>query len=156
MVLSVVCVYSAQCVYMCTSYMCTSTQAVVTRWGADPMSYGSYSSVKVGSLGAEDYRVVAEHVGGVVYFAGEATTDKYPATMHGAYLSGVREVGGIWGGLSRGEVEQMIVGGALCERAFVLSVVYWSFHTQCKHILTICIHPPHTHPTHTRKNRHAM
>lgn len=67
-------------------------QAVVTRWGADRMSYGSYSSVKVGSLGAEDYRTMAENVGGVVFFAGEATTDKYPATMHGAFLSGLREV----------------------------------------------------------------
>lgn len=60
------------------------------------MSYGSYSSVKVGSLGAEDYRAMAEHVGGVLFFAGEATTDKYPATMHGAFSSGLREVRLLW------------------------------------------------------------
>jgi lysine-specific histone demethylase 1 len=26
----------------------------------------------------------------MIYFAGEATNRKYPATVHGAYLSGVR------------------------------------------------------------------
>ena len=28
-------------------------QAVCTRWGSDPMAYGSYSSLTVGSLGGE-------------------------------------------------------------------------------------------------------
>lgn len=56
------------------------------------MALGSYSSMAVGALGGEDYDLLAEHVGGRVFFAGEATTKKYPATMHGAYLSGFREV----------------------------------------------------------------
>lgn len=66
-------------------------QAVCTRWGSDPMSYGSYSSCSVGSLGPDDYDIMAEPLGDKVFFAGEATTKKYPATMHGAFATGLRE-----------------------------------------------------------------
>ncbi|KAG1663128.1 hypothetical protein FOA52_000650 [Chlamydomonas sp. UWO 241] len=66
-------------------------QADATRWGSDPMSYGSYSSVAVGSVGGDDYDTIAEPVAGRVFFGGEATIRKWPATMHGAFLSGLRE-----------------------------------------------------------------
>ena len=56
------------------------------------MACGSYSSVGVGSLGGEDYDIMAESVGDRLFFAGEHTTRKYPATMHGAFESGLREV----------------------------------------------------------------
>lgn len=56
------------------------------------MARGSYSSLCVGSLGGEDYDAVADSVGGRLFFAGEATTKKHPATMHGAFFSGLREV----------------------------------------------------------------
>ena len=56
------------------------------------MAYGSYSSVGVGSQGSEDYDIMAESLGDRVFFAGEATTRKFPATMHGAFFSGLREV----------------------------------------------------------------
>ncbi|XP_059648052.1 lysine-specific histone demethylase 1 homolog 1 [Cornus florida] len=66
-------------------------QAVCTRWGQDQFTYGSYSYVAVGSSG-DDYDILAESVGdGRVFFAGEATNKQYPATMHGAFLSGMRE-----------------------------------------------------------------
>ncbi|KAL6764103.1 flavin-containing amine oxidoreductase-domain containing protein [Haematococcus lacustris] len=65
-------------------------QAVGTRWAADPMCYGSYSSVAVGATG-EDYDTLAMDVRGRLFFAGEATISKWPATMHGAFLSGLRE-----------------------------------------------------------------
>ncbi|OMO80408.1 Amine oxidase [Corchorus capsularis] len=65
-------------------------QTICTRWGNDPLSYGSYSHVRVQSSGG-DYDILAESVGNRVFFAGEATTRQYPATMHGAYLSGLRE-----------------------------------------------------------------
>jgi lysine-specific histone demethylase 1 len=48
------------------------------------MSYGSYSSVAVGSSGADDYDAMAKTVRGRLFFAGEATIAKWPATMHGA------------------------------------------------------------------------
>lgn len=66
-------------------------QAVCTRWGKDHFTYGSYSHVAIGSSG-DDYDILAESVGdGRVFFAGEATNKQYPATMHGAFLSGMRE-----------------------------------------------------------------
>ncbi|XP_078429674.1 lysine-specific histone demethylase 1 homolog 1-like [Wolffia australiana] len=70
-------------------------QVVCTRWGADEFAYGSYSYIAVGSSG-DDYDVLAESMGdGRVFFAGEATSRKYPATMHGALLSGLREAANI-------------------------------------------------------------
>ncbi|ONK65968.1 uncharacterized protein A4U43_C06F2830 [Asparagus officinalis] len=69
-------------------------QTVCTKWGSDPLSRGSYSHVRVGSSG-KDYDILAENIGGRLFFAGEATTRQYPATMHGAFLSGLREAASI-------------------------------------------------------------
>ncbi|RMH16359.1 MAG: FAD-binding protein [Acidobacteria bacterium] len=63
---------------------------VATRWHRDPFAGGSYSFVPVGARG-EDYEALAEPVAGRLFFAGEATNRSYPATVHGAYLSGLRE-----------------------------------------------------------------
>ena len=82
-----------QCTTSNSSSASTVLQAVCTRWGKDPMACGSYSSVGVGSLGGEDYDIMAESVGDRLFFAGEHTTRKYPATMHGAFFTGLREVG---------------------------------------------------------------
>jgi lysine-specific histone demethylase 1 len=48
----------------------------MTRWASDPMAYGSYSSVAVGSGGPADYEVMARPVGGRLFFAGEATSTR--------------------------------------------------------------------------------
>ncbi|CAL1387017.1 unnamed protein product [Linum trigynum] len=70
-------------------------QTVCTRWGSDSLSLGSYSNVAVGASG-DDYDILAESVGdGRLFFAGEATTRRYPATMHGAFLTGLREAANI-------------------------------------------------------------
>ncbi|MFD6438403.1 FAD-dependent oxidoreductase [Peribacillus sp. NPDC060186] len=62
----------------------------ITRWGKDHFSYGSYSFIKVGAS-VEDYKILSDSVNNKLFFAGEATVTDYPATVHGAYLSGIRE-----------------------------------------------------------------
>lgn len=62
----------------------------ITRWQQDPFSYGSYSFMKTGA--SNQSRIdLAETVDDKVYFAGEATSSEFPATVHGALLSGIRE-----------------------------------------------------------------
>ena len=70
------------------------TDALVTRWGSDPWTHGSYSYVPVGSS-FERYATLGEPIGDRVFFAGEATDPDHPATVHGAFLSGVRAAGEI-------------------------------------------------------------
>uniref|UniRef100_A0A2R5LNP7 Lysine-specific histone demethylase 1A n=1 Tax=Ornithodoros turicata TaxID=34597 RepID=A0A2R5LNP7_9ACAR len=79
-------------------------ETVVTRWRADPWSRGSYSYVATGASG-NDYDILATpvtppSVGSSqslprLFFAGEHTIRNYPATVHGALLSGLREAGRI-------------------------------------------------------------
>lgn len=61
----------------------------ITRWGADPFAYGSYSHIPPGASSA-DRVTLAKPVSNRLYFAGEATHRQYPATVHGALLSGQR------------------------------------------------------------------
>nr|XP_043621546.1 lysine-specific histone demethylase 1 homolog 2 [Erigeron canadensis] len=70
-------------------------QSICTKWGNDPLSYGSYSHVRVHASGS-DYDILAENVANRLFFAGEATNRQHPATMHGAYLSGLREASCIY------------------------------------------------------------
>ncbi len=58
-------------------------------WAKDEFAYGSYSCLPVGVSGKE-YDVMAESIG-TLGFAGEGTMRRYPGTVHGAYLSGIRE-----------------------------------------------------------------
>ena len=64
---------------------------VRTRWSRDEYSLGAYSYLRPGAT-PDDFDSLArpEHRGRVL-FCGEHTSRKYPATMHGALLSGVRE-----------------------------------------------------------------
>lgn len=62
---------------------------LITRWAADPFTLGSYSFLPPGAT-PDDRATLAEPVGRVLFFAGEATSVDYPATVHGAYLSGRR------------------------------------------------------------------
>lgn len=64
--------------------------AIVTRWNQDPFAFGSYSYIPVGG-DSGDRDLLAEPVGDRLFFAGEATSRDYPSTVHGAYLSGIRE-----------------------------------------------------------------
>lgn len=62
----------------------------ISRWGLDPFSLGAYSYIPVHATG-KDLETLAEPVGNTLFFAGEATHRKHPATTHGAYFSGLRE-----------------------------------------------------------------
>jgi monoamine oxidase len=62
----------------------------ITHWWKDPLTYGSYSFIPYGASG-DDYDMLAEPVNNRLFFAGEATYRKHLATVHGAYLSGIRE-----------------------------------------------------------------
>jgi monoamine oxidase len=70
--------------------------SLVTRWAEDPFARGSYSFVAVGSS-PDDMEALGEPVGERLLFAGEATNPEFFATVHGAYLSGVREADRILG-----------------------------------------------------------
>lgn len=73
-------------------------ETVVTRWSQDEFARGSYSYVGPRASG-DDYDALARPVQDHVFFAGEATSRHYPATVHGAYLSGVRaaqEIADLW------------------------------------------------------------
>ncbi|MGB1236911.1 MAG: flavin monoamine oxidase family protein [Pseudomonadales bacterium] len=61
----------------------------ISRWALDPFARGAYSFNAVGSS-RSDRAVLAESVEERLFFAGEATALDYPATVHGAYLSGLK------------------------------------------------------------------
>ena len=62
---------------------------LITRWNQDPFSLGSYSYTPVGSKQSQR-RQIGMPVENRMFFAGEATSQFFPSTVHGAFLSGVR------------------------------------------------------------------
>ena len=66
----------------------TPSGVLLTRWGEDPFSLGSYSYPAVGSTPAMREEL-ADRWNRMV-FAGEATSSLFPATLQGAYLSGIQ------------------------------------------------------------------
>jgi monoamine oxidase len=65
------------------------TGHLVTRWAADPFARGSYSFIRPGGS-PRDREALAAPIGATVFFAGEATETAHPATVRGAYESGLR------------------------------------------------------------------
>ncbi|KAF2756607.1 hypothetical protein EJ05DRAFT_441473 [Pseudovirgaria hyperparasitica] len=63
-------------------------ETIVSRWKSDPFVRGSYSYIGPQSVQG-DYDAMAKSIG-PLHFAGEATCGTHPATVHGAYLSGLR------------------------------------------------------------------
>jgi lysine-specific histone demethylase 1 len=66
----------------------TPLEVIVTRWRKDPFTRGTYSYVGPETRPG-DYDLMARSVGNL-HFAGEATCGTHPATVHGAFLSGLR------------------------------------------------------------------
>ncbi|KAH8880691.1 hypothetical protein GQ53DRAFT_703398 [Thozetella sp. PMI_491] len=69
----------------------TPLEAFATAWSSDPFARGSYSSAGP-NMRPDDYEAMAKPVGNL-FFAGEHTTGTHPATVHGAYLTGLRVAG---------------------------------------------------------------
>ncbi|MGH7151121.1 MAG: flavin monoamine oxidase family protein [Planctomycetota bacterium] len=61
----------------------------VTRWGADPYARGSYCHLPPGAS-YDHFDALSEPIGDRLFFAGEATDRVHMATVHGAYLTGLR------------------------------------------------------------------
>ena len=61
----------------------------ITRWSADPFARGSYSFPGVGAS-VKDRQRLTVPVSGTLFFAGEATHRDDPASVHGAWWSGLR------------------------------------------------------------------
>ncbi|VDM93008.1 unnamed protein product, partial [Onchocerca ochengi] len=75
------------------------TDVIITRWRADRFSCGAFSYVSSNcTLDAYDNLAApVKDLAGFdrIFFAGEHTCREYPGTIHGAYLSGLREAGHI-------------------------------------------------------------
>lgn len=65
-------------------------QFLRTKWGSNINSFGSYSFATNGA-GALNFDTLSNEVNNKLFFAGEHTESDYRGTVHGAYLSGIRE-----------------------------------------------------------------
>jgi monoamine oxidase len=61
-----------------------------TKWGQNINTFGAYSFATNGTTSA-DFETMATEINNKLFFAGEHTERDYRASVHGAYLSGIRE-----------------------------------------------------------------
>ena len=66
------------------------TNFLRTKWGQNINSFGAYSYPTNGSKSA-NFDTLAHEINNKVFFAGEHTEREYRGTVHGAYISGIRE-----------------------------------------------------------------
>lgn len=66
------------------------TNMLRTKWGQNINAFGSYSFATNATTTA-DFDTLANAVNNKLFFAGEHTERDYRGTVHGAYLSGIRE-----------------------------------------------------------------
>ncbi len=62
---------------------------LVSRWHSDPWAGGAYPHLPLGAS-LRDFRTLAQPAHDRFFFAGDGTNEKYPSTVHGAFLSGQR------------------------------------------------------------------
>jgi monoamine oxidase len=67
----------------------TPVQTLATHWSTDPYALGAYSYPRPGNT-PDDFDTLTEPVEHRVFLCGEHTMFEYKATVHGAYLSGLR------------------------------------------------------------------
>lgn len=61
-----------------------------TQWGKNINTFGAYSYATNGTT-STDFDTMAQEIDNKLFFAGEHTNANYRGTVHGAYLSGLRE-----------------------------------------------------------------
>jgi monoamine oxidase len=66
------------------------TNMLRTKWGQNINTFGAYSFATNGTTSA-DFDTMATEINNKLFFAGEHTERDYRASVHGAYLSGIRE-----------------------------------------------------------------
>ena len=66
------------------------TNMLRTKWGQNINTFGAYSFAPNGTTSA-DFETMAKEISNRLFFAGEHTIRDYRGTVHGAYLSGIRE-----------------------------------------------------------------
>lgn len=66
------------------------TNMLRTKWGQNINTFGAYSFATNGTTSA-DFDTMAIEINNKLFFAGEHTERDYRASVHGAYLSGIRE-----------------------------------------------------------------
>ncbi|KAK9458606.1 flavin-containing amine oxidoreductase-domain containing protein [Lipomyces oligophaga] len=66
------------------------TETIITKWHMDPFAHGAYSYVGPNATGQDYDNLASSSNDDTLFFAGEATSRTHPATVHGAYLSGLR------------------------------------------------------------------
>jgi len=66
------------------------TNMLRTKWGQNINTFGAYSFATNGTTSA-DFDTLSNEINNKVFFAGEHTERDYRGTVHGAYLSGIRE-----------------------------------------------------------------
>jgi len=66
------------------------TNMLRTKWQTNENSFGAYSFTQVGTE-MQHFEDLAEEIDDKLFFAGEHTEIDYFSTVHGAYLSGIRE-----------------------------------------------------------------
>ena len=84
-------------------------RSVSSNWCSDPDSRGAYSYLRVGATPAHRDRLTHEILPGL-WFAGEATSVEYPATMHGAWFSGEHAADAA---IAAGARDALVVGAGL-------------------------------------------
>lgn len=89
----------------------TPVASIITRWAHDPFAFGSYSYLKPGASPA-DRAALGAPVDGRLFFAGEACSLDYPATVHGALLSGRATASEVADASDPGETVLVIGAGA--------------------------------------------
>jgi monoamine oxidase len=67
-----------------------STRTIVTAWAGDPWTLGSYSAAVPGA--GHQRQELARPIDDILFFAGEACSEAFAGTCHGAYLTGLAAI----------------------------------------------------------------